>query len=232
MGEGQRPPAPVTASVPPDGPPPAIVYRLGPAEARRRATLVTVLGATVGLVPLVLACELLASLRWDPPPAFWAVAAALGLLVAVRASVQFQRAHRRLASLVITVGGDAIALRTAREPLRILQSEAAKIVEVEGPLGGVRVESRPDARGMVVYVSVPRGGDGFGDVRAELERWRPVERRGRRGPLVRWAVGFGVVGAIFFLPFVLADVVARSQIVAGVLVLLAWAVMRWTLRAR
>jgi hypothetical protein len=232
VGEGQRPPPPVTVLAPPEGPSPAVVYRLGAGEAARRASLVAAVGAAVGLAPLVLAFELLVRLRWKPPPTFWGVAVALGALVVVRGVMQFRRARRRLASLHVTVNEDAIALRSARDALCVLRIETAKIVEIEGPLGGLRIESRPDARGMATFVSVPRGGDGFGEVRAELERWRPIDRRGRRGPLVRLAVGLGVIAAIFFLPFVLEDVVARSQAVAGILVLLAWAVMRWTLRAR
>jgi hypothetical protein len=81
-------------------------------------------------------------------------------------------------------------------------------------------------------VTIPRGGEGFGDVRAHLERWGTIEHRNRRGPLVRLAVGIAVVAAIFFLPFVLEDVVARSPVGAALLVVGAWGAMRWTLRAR
>jgi len=34
------------------------------------------------------------------------------------------------------------------------------------------------------------------------------------------------------MPFVLDDFVARSKVVAAVIVLLAWAVARWTMRGR
>ena len=35
--------------------------------------------------------------------------------------------------------------------------------------------------GVVLVASVPRGGERFGDVRAALEQWRPIERRPRLG---------------------------------------------------
>ena len=44
--------------------------------------------------------------------------------------------------------------------------------------------------------------------------------------------GAAVVAAVFFLPFLLDDFVARSKLVAAIIVLLAWAVARWTMRGR
>jgi hypothetical protein len=44
--------------------------------------------------------------------------------------------------------------------------------------------------------------------------------------------GVAVVAAVFFLPFVLDDLVTRSKVLPAVLVLLAWAVTRWTMRGR
>ena len=71
-----------------------------------------------------------------------------------------------------------------------------------GVLGGLRVESEPDpVRGVVLVASIPRGGDRFGDVRAGLERWRPIERRPRLGVGIRVLSGAGVVAAVFFCRF-------------------------------
>jgi hypothetical protein len=211
--------------------PARIAYSLGRVDASRRAAVVTAVSAATALAPFVLACELLVRLRWSPPPVFSAVAVAIGVLVVARAAVQFGQARRRLGALRITLDDEAIAAHSARGVVRILRTNVASIVDVEGPLGGLRVASRPDARGTLV-VSVPRGGEGFGDVRAELERWIAVERRGRRGPVVRVAIGLGVVAAVFFLPFVFEDVVARSQMVSGLLVAFTWIAMRWALRSR
>jgi hypothetical protein len=97
----------------------------------------------------------------------------------------------------------------------------------------MRVESVPDARSGIVYVAhVPRGGEGYADVRARLESWGPVERRGRRGPAVRLAIAVVVVAGIFFVPFLLDDFVARSKLVAAALVVGTWLVMRTAMRGR
>jgi hypothetical protein len=44
--------------------------------------------------------------------------------------------------------------------------------------------------------------------------------------------GAGIVASLFFMPFVLDDFVARSKLVAALIVLLAWAIVRWTMRGR
>jgi hypothetical protein len=69
-------------------------------------------------------------------------------------------------------------------------------------------------------------------VRAHLEGWRAIERRGRRGPAVRLAMGAVIVLAFFFAPFVLEDLVARSKVFAAALVVGMWAAMRAALRSR
>jgi hypothetical protein len=164
---------------------------------------------------------------------FWAVAAAIGALVVARTASQYTTARRRLGSLRVTIDDDAIATATSSDALTVPRERIARIVEVHGALGGLRVESEPDPRtGVVLIVSVPRGGDRFGDVRAALERWRPIDRRPRLGVGVRVLSGAAVVAAVFFLPFLLDDFVARSKLVAGLIVLLAWAVARWTMRGR
>jgi hypothetical protein len=213
-----------------------IRYRLGASAARRRALAAAVVGATVALAPLLLGLELLPrlpQLAWAPAGTFWAVAAGLGVLVVVRTALQYQTTKRRLAALRITLDDDAIATETPNETLTIPRGRVARIVEIDGELGGVRVESEPDPQsGVVLIANVPRGGDGFGDFRARLEQWRPIERRPRWGVGVRLLLGVGVVAAVFFLPFLLDDFVARSKIVAAGLVVLAWIVARRTMRGR
>jgi hypothetical protein len=46
------------------------------------------------------------------------------------------------------------------------------------------------------------------------------------------AMGVAVVGAIFFVPFLLEDFVARSKLVAAALVAGMWLVMRVVMRGR
>jgi hypothetical protein len=204
-----------------------IRYRLGDAPAARRARASAAIRAASSLAPAVLAVVLLNKFGWQPTAAFWAVAGALGVLVGARAVVGYGAVHRRLRALVVVVDDDDIRVEAARDALGIRRASVARIVEVEGALGGLRVESAPDPRsGVVSVVRVPRGGEAFGEVRASLERWRPLERRGRRGPAMRFVLGATVVAAIFFVPFLLDDFVGRSKFVAAGLVLAMWLVMR------
>jgi hypothetical protein len=210
-----------------------IRYRLGDAEATRRARAATVVRALASLAPVVLAVVLLRRIGWEPGALFWAVAGAVVALVAVRAAVGYGATRRKLAALVIAVGDDAIHAETARDGWTIERARVARIVEVDGRLGGLRVESVPDPRsGEVLEVQVPRGGETYAEVRARLDAWRVVERRGRRGPAVRFAVGALVVAGIFFVPFVLDDFVARSRVLAAALVAGMWLVTRLALRGR
>lgn len=224
MGPGQRAPEGV------------IRYRLGAPAARRRALTAAIVSATVGVAPLLLGVELLPrlpQLAWAPVGTFWVVVGALSLLVAARTVLQYRTSRRRLGELVVTLDDHSITTETSAESLTIDRGRVARIVEVDGELGGVRIESEPDPRsGVVLLASVPRGGDGFGDIRAKLEQWRTIERRHRWGAGVRLLFGLGVVAAVFFLPFLLDDFVARSRIVAAGLVVLAWVVARRTMRGR
>ena len=209
MGAGQRTPEGV------------IRYRLGDAAAARRARAVAAVGALASLAPVALAAVLVDKL--DLPAAsgvaFWWVAIALGLLVGVRAAVGYGVASKRLRALVVTVDDERIRMEAGRIGSMVERGAVARIVEIGGPLGGLRVESTPDKQtGAVAVVRVPRGGEAFGEVRAWLEQWRPVERRGRRPAAARLALGVFVVAAIFFLPFLLDDFVARSRILAALAV--------------
>jgi hypothetical protein len=141
--------------------------------------------------------------------------------------------RRRLRALVVTVSPEEIRAATTRAASAVARASVARIVEVEGSLGGLRVESQRDpATGELSVVHVPRGGARFAEVRATLEHWRPIERRGRRGPAVRFAIGAAIVVAIFFTPFLLEDFVARSKVIAAVLVIGMWIAMRAALRTR
>jgi hypothetical protein len=221
VGAGQRAPESV------------IHYVLEPAAARRRAAAASAIGALTSLAPVALGLELLPRLGWSPTGMFWAVTACIGALVVVRTLSQYATVRRRLGSLEVTLDDDAITTTTSSDALTVARGRVARIVEVRGALGGLRVESEPDPRsGVVLVASIPRGGDHFGDVRTALERWRPIDRRPRLGVGVRVLSGAGIVAAVFFMPFVLDDFVARSKVVAAVIVLLAWAVARWTMRGR
>jgi hypothetical protein len=213
---------------PPEG---VVEYRLGEAAAARRALAVACIGASTALAPVMLAVVLLQRLGWAATPLYWAVAAALVALVVGRAVVGHAVARRKLRALVVTVDDEAIRVASTPEGYGIERARVASIVEVEGLLGGIRVESQPDAHTQVVDVAnVPRGGEGYTDVRARLATWRGIERRGRRGPAVRVALGVVVVAAIFFVPFLRDDVLSRSKWVAALLVVGTWIVMRRAMR--
>ena len=208
-------------------------YRLGDAEATRRARATALARAVSTLAPVVLSIVLLRRLDWAPGALFWAVAAALGVLVVVRAVVGYGRARRKLGALTVTVSDEDVHVETTGDGYSIPRDRVARIVEIDGALGGLRVESEPDPRSGVVFeAQIPRGGAGYAEVRARLEAWRPLERRGRRGPAVRLAVGFLVVAGIFFVPFLLDDFVARSKVVAAALVAGMWLALRLALRRR
>ena len=221
MGANERPPESL------------IAYRLPATEANKRAVATALVRAASQLMPLVLAVVLLRRLGWAPTAAFWAVVAAVVVLVTVRAVVGWSAARRMLGKLVVTVSDDEVRVDGVREGWTIPRARVAHMLEIAGALGGLRVESLPDPRSGVVFVAdFPRGGAGFAEVRARLQTWGTVARRGRRGPAVRVVIGVLVVVAIFFVPFLLEDVVARSRWIAAALVAGMWLVMRAALRLR
>jgi hypothetical protein len=211
-----------------------VVYALGYDAATRRARLVAFLGAATGAAPIILAVEWLARSGWRPPAALSAVIVAIGFLLSVRAVVEYRAVRQRLRGLRVLVDDEAIRTESGRESEVIARSHIARVVEIDGILGGLRVESKPDPHTRAVTAAVvPRGGEGFGEVRARLEQWGVViERRGRRGPLVRIGVAASVVLAIFFLPFLFEDLLYHSQILAAAMVVAAWTAMRWVSRSR
>jgi hypothetical protein len=220
VGPGQRAPEDV------------IRYRLGDAEATRRARWDAGVGAISSLAPLGLAMVLLRRLGWAPTTGFWAIVDGLVTLVLTRAVVRYSSVRRKLGALVVTLGEEDIQVVSTRDGYVIPRLRVARIVEVSGSLGGLRVESYPDARGVVFEARVPGGGEGYAEVRARLASWRTIERRARRAPRVRVAMGAVVVAGIFFVPFLLDDFVAHSKLVAAGLVAALWLVMRGVTRGR
>lgn len=208
-------------------------YRLGDAAAARRALAASAVGALTSLAPLVLAVVLVRKLGWQPWAGFWVVGAGLLLLVVVRSVVAYGAMARRLRSLEVMVTEETIEVRALRDSRVIERASVARITEVDGPLGGMKVESVPDAkRGVASVIYVPRGGEAYGAVRSLVEGWGRIERRGRRGPLARFVTGALVVAAIFFVPFLLDDVVGRSRVFAAALVIGMWLAMRAVVRGR
>jgi len=212
---------------------PPIRYRLDDRQASRRALVASLVGAVSALAPAVLAVILLRRLGWAPRGLFWGVGVALAALVALRAVLAFTGSRRRLRALVVTIDDDAIRADGLRAGDTLARARVARVVEIDGALGGLRLTSdRDPGTGELLELRVPRGGAGYADVRARLETWRAVERRGRRGPAMRFVIGGLVVAGIFFVPFLLDDFVARSRLVAAGLVACVWIAMRTALRGR
>ena len=148
MGAGQRAPSGL------------IRYRLGDVAAARRAQATAAVNGATSLAPVALAIVLLNKFGWHPSTAYWAVTAALGVLVVVRAVLAYEAALRRLRSLVFLVGDAGIRVEARRDTYGIASTKIARIVEVDGALGGLRVESSRDpSTGMVSVVRIPRGGE-------------------------------------------------------------------------
>jgi hypothetical protein len=210
-----------------------ICYQLGAVAATRRARAAVAVGVTAALAPLMLGATLVRRLAWAQTITFWSVLGALGALVTVRAVVQYGTTKRRLGALRVVVDDDGIATRTSTDAYSIPRARVARIVEIDGVLGGLRIESEPEAgSGVVLGASVPRGGEAFGQVRARLEQWHAIERKRKHGPAMRLLAGSVIVGAIFFLPFLLDDIAARSNVAIALFIAAAWMAMRWALRRR
>ena len=197
----------------------AIVYRLSDRAARTRARASAIVGAASTLAPALLVVVLLEKLGYAPGRAAMMCAALLVMLAIARAFASARRIERHLRAFEITVDDAGIAVTTLPAAQRILRGTIEKMVEIDGMLGGLRVEM-PEER-----LDIPRGGELFGELRAALEAWRPVERAPRRRRVARAGLIVLFVLAIFFLPFFLDDLVGRSRVGAMVLVGGLWLAM-------
>ena len=163
-----------------------------------------------------------------------AVCIALALLATLRSVLAFQRMRAELRALAIDVGEEMLEVQTRRRKHSIPRSAIESITEVPGWLGGLRVnlvEGWDGTRNAAEYLDVPRGGEGFGELRAALEKWKAVELPKRRGRLARIAIGIAIVLGLFFVPFLVADV-GQSPIVAAGMVLAGFLAMRIALSRR
>ena len=196
-------------------------YVLDERAIRWRAKWSAALGSASTLAPALLVVVLVTKLGYAPERYAWGVSAVLLALAILRGFASHAQIARGLRAFAVTLEDDAIAIRTARRAVRVVRANLERIREVGGPLGGLRVE----ARGTPSRVDIPRGGERFGELRAALERWMPVVRPTRRSRGVRVALGALVVVSIFFVPFVLDDLVARSRVVAMGVVAAVWLAM-------
>lgn len=210
-----------------------MTYALGVKLARRRALAGSLVSGVAAIGPVVLGLVLLVRTGAAiDAPIFVAVVAALCVLALARVLVAFGRMRRELESLEVDLRDDGLEVKTRRNKHHVPRASIERIVEYPGSLGGLRLELAPRWDGTdsaAAYLDVPRGGEGFGELRAALASWRPVEAPRRRGRLARVVIGALVVLGLFFVPFVVDDL-KRSPMVAGVVVLGGWLAMRWVLR--
>jgi hypothetical protein len=113
-----------------------IRYRLGDAEATRRACWGAGVGAVASLAPIGLAVVLLRRLGWAPTTGFWSIVGALVVLVATRAGIGYSSARRKLRALVVTLSQDDIHVASTQDGYAIASARVARIVEIGGSLVG------------------------------------------------------------------------------------------------
>ena len=181
--------------------------------------------AVATALPPVLAIVLIAQMELVPLRIILPIAALVLVLGVVRGVLGYRGATRRLRALVVRLADDALAIRTVRDAMRIVPKDVSRILEVDGPLGGLRLELR-EADDLPARIDLPRGGARFAELRTALATWRPIDRAPRRRRITRFAFGVMVVLGIFFMPFFVDDVVGRSRIAACAVILALWVVMR------
>jgi hypothetical protein len=205
-----------------------IRYALAEPAVIERGRATALFGAVATMLPPLLVMVLVAQLDLAPRAVVIAIAALVVALGAARGAVGYRLVLRRLRALVIRIDPEALVVDTARASLVVPRRAVAKIIEIDGPLGGLRLELRggPDLPDLPDRVDLPRGGEHFADLRTELALWSPLTRAPRRRRLTRVGLGALVVLAIFFVPFFVDDVVMRSRVAACAVILGLWLATR------
>ena len=210
-------------------------YRLADAAIARRALFGALAETVSATAPPLFVLLVLGRLAVAPPQYLAAGAALLVVLALARAWTTRQRLKRHLKQFVVEVGPLDVVIGTLRGEHRIPRPAIERIREIPGLLGGLRLDSMEGWDGKddsPELVDVPRGGEGFAELRAALEEVRPLEapKRGRRQ--LRIAVFVVVIVSIFFVPFALDLIGGQSRLIALAVVLAVWVGMRVLLRPR
>jgi hypothetical protein len=195
------------------------------------------LATAAALAPVALVVVLLRKLGYgaDPRQSTWFAVGlgVLSVLLIARGFATYRRSRRFLAAFRVAVAEEELVVETPFARMRVPRAAIARVLDLDGALGGLRLELREmlpagDAGDADIpeRIDIPRGGERFGELRAQLAAWQPVERAPRRSRAMRLAIGAAIVMGIFFLPFVLEDFVGRSKLVALGLVLGLWLATR------
>ena len=186
----------------------------------------TAVSAGVALSPVALVILLLTKMGFRFDATTLGLVGAITALVVLRSLALHARRVGLLRALVVSVEADALVVEARREKRLVFpRGDVRRLQEMEGALGGLRVHLAPRGDAPTVF-DIPRGGRHFGDLRAELETWRPLERPGRRTKWARAGYVAAVVAGIFFIPFLLDDILGLSRVsarmFASALVMLVW----------
>ncbi len=198
-------------------------YVLAPRSVSVRAGVVSASSAAAAVAPAWLVIVLARELGLVARAPAIGLAVAIGLLGLARGLLLRRRAARRLAALAIEIDGEEMTVRTIGEAVRIPASAIARVSDIGGAYGGLRIELA--GAGLPARFDVPKGGDTFADLRAWLLAHAPLTQAPRRRRVPRIALAGAVVLTLFFIPFVVADV-RGSRVAIALLLLAAWAAMR------
>ncbi len=206
---------------------PTVRYALSERAVNARARTSAVVGTAIAAAPLVMVVIVLRKLGYPLGGMAAAIASALGALLVVRGYAEYARVRSRLRLFHVDFGEAKLVVVGRSAKLALASTAIERVIAIDGPLGGLRVLVRggggPDTP---ARVDIPKGGEGFVELRDRLASWAPIERAGRRSRATRIVLGVAVVVGIFFLPFVFDDFVARSKIAAFVVILGVWLAMR------
>jgi hypothetical protein len=193
-----------------------MVYRLDVRAARSRARVVAAVGTAQALSPAVLVVVLVDKLGYVAPALALGGGAALLALALLRGALEYARVASRLTRLRVETDDAVLRIVSAGGDVALAWTEIARASEVPGRLGGLRLETA-DGR-----FDLPRGGDGFGELRARVAAHVPVTQPPRRARLARVALGVAVVLSMLLIPLLLDDVIGRSRLAAIAIVGAAW----------
>ena len=196
----------------------------------------TAVSAAVALFPVALVILLLTKMGFRFDATTLGLVAAITALVVLRSAALHSQRVALLRALVVSIESDSLVVRARSESDLIFpRDDVQRIQEMDGALGGLRVHLAPRGEAPTVF-DIPRGGKHFGDLRAELETWRPLERAVRRSKWMRAGYVMAVVAGIFFIPFLVDDILGLSRtsarMFAAALVMLVWFAARAMTRRR
>ncbi len=213
----------------------AVHYELGEHAVARRA-LTSALAETVSATaPPLFVLFVLARLGVAPMKYLAVGAGLLAVLALARTFTARQRLRRHLTRFSIDVDETDVVIKTVRGEFKVPRPAVERVREIQGFLGGLRIELAEGWDGKdesPEVVDVPRGGKHFAELRTALEEIRPLEPPRRMQRILRvWLIVF-VVAAVFFVPFFLDLLGNGSRLAALGAVLAVWVALRILLRPR